>query len=51
MKNCSGGLGTEFFVDPDGTICITMTQVRMDERVFSPLGEIQELSGTEAPPG
>lgn len=40
----SGGLGTDFFVDPDGTICIMMTQVEMDEQIFTLLGELQELS-------
>lgn len=39
----SGGLGTDFFVDPDGTICIVMTQAEMDERIFGLLGELQEL--------
>ncbi|WP_243224949.1 serine hydrolase [Microbacterium sp. CIAB417] len=39
----SGGLGTDFFVDPDGTICIVMMQVEMDERVFALLGELQEM--------
>ncbi|MCW4384195.1 beta-lactamase family protein [Salinibacterium sp. SYSU T00001] len=39
----SGGLGTDFFVDPDGTICIVMTQVEMDERIFGLLGELQQL--------
>ncbi|GAB3170860.1 serine hydrolase [Myceligenerans halotolerans] len=42
----SGGLGTDFFVEPDGTICIVMTQVEMDERIFALLGELQGLSGT-----
>ena len=42
----SGGLGTDFFVDPDGTICIVMTQVEMDARIFALLGELQGLSGT-----
>ncbi|MGO4102600.1 serine hydrolase domain-containing protein [Leifsonia sp. YAF41] len=42
----SGGLGTDFFVDPDGTICIVMTQVEMDERIFALLGELQGLSGS-----
>jgi CubicO group peptidase (beta-lactamase class C family) len=39
----SGGLGTDFFVDPDGTICIVMTQVEMDARIFALLGELQTL--------
>ncbi|GAB3633790.1 serine hydrolase [Microbacterium shaanxiense] len=37
----SGGLGTDFFVDPDGTICIVMTQVEMDDRVFGMIAELQ----------
>ncbi|WGW10469.1 serine hydrolase domain-containing protein [Saxibacter everestensis] len=41
----SGGLGTDFFVEPDGTICIFMTQVEMDERIFALLAELQGLSG------
>lgn len=40
----SGGLGTDFFVDPDGTICIVMTQVEMNERVFGLIGEVQGLN-------
>lgn len=39
----SGGLGTDFFVDPDGTICIVMAQVRLDEQVFGMLGELRGL--------
>ncbi|MCP2636194.1 beta-lactamase family protein [Microbacterium sp. HD4P20] len=41
----SGGFGTDYFVDPDGTICIVMTQVEMDERVFGLLSDLQELPG------
>ena len=39
----SGGLGTDFFVDPDGTIGILLTQVEMGERMFPLLGEFQAL--------
>ncbi|MDZ5079051.1 serine hydrolase domain-containing protein [Nesterenkonia sp. HG001] len=39
----SGGLGTDFFVEPDGRICVVMTQVAMDERVFALLAELREL--------
>ena len=44
----SGGLGTDFFVDPDGAICIVMTQVEMDERLFGLLAELQELRAAES---
>ncbi|MFD4957537.1 serine hydrolase domain-containing protein [Microbacterium sp. NPDC058389] len=40
----SGGLGTDFFVDADGTICVVMTQVEMDEQVFAMLGELQGVA-------
>jgi len=40
----SGGLGTDFFVDADGTSCIVMTQVEMDDRVFGMLGELQDVT-------
>ncbi|MDL9979729.1 serine hydrolase domain-containing protein [Microbacterium sp. ASV49] len=42
----SGGLGTDFFVDPDGTICVVMAQVEMDDRVFGLLGELQGVTGS-----
>lgn len=41
----SGGLGTDFFVDPDGTICIIMTQVEMSDRILALFGDLQGLSG------
>ncbi|MFC7457080.1 serine hydrolase domain-containing protein [Brachybacterium sp. GCM10030267] len=41
----SGGMGTDFFADPDGSICLVMTQVEMDEQIFALLGELQELGG------
>lgn len=40
----SGGLGTDFFVDPDGTIGILLTQVELDARTMPLLGEFQELA-------
>lgn len=39
----SGGLGTDFFVDPDGTICIVLTQVEMGEQILGMLGELQRV--------
>lgn len=39
----SGGLGTDFFVDPDGTVGILLTQVEMGEHTMQLLGEFQEL--------
>jgi CubicO group peptidase (beta-lactamase class C family) len=41
----SGGFGTDYFVDLDGTICIVMTQVEMDEQIFGLLAELQQLPG------
>lgn len=38
----SGGAGTDFFVDPDGTIAILMTQVELGERMFALLTTFQE---------
>ncbi|WP_426182165.1 serine hydrolase domain-containing protein [Microbacterium sp. TWP3-1-2b2] len=42
----SGGLGTDFFVDPDGTICIVMTQVEMSDRILALFSDLQGLSGS-----
>jgi CubicO group peptidase (beta-lactamase class C family) len=39
----SGGLGTNFFVDPDGTVGILLTQVEMGERMQRLLGEFHAL--------
>ncbi|GAA1428753.1 serine hydrolase [Microlunatus lacustris] len=39
----SGGQGTDFFVDPDGTIAILLTQVELGERTWPLLGEFQAL--------
>lgn len=40
----SGGQGTDFFVDPDGTIAILLTQVEMGEQLFSLISEFQEMT-------
>lgn len=40
----SGGLGTDFYVDPDGTIAILLTQVELDEGVTALMEEFQQLS-------
>jgi len=37
----SGGAGTDFFVDPDGTIGILFTQVELGERLFGLIEEFQ----------
>ena len=39
----SGGQGTNFYVDPDGTVGILLTQVEMGERVGGMVGEFQAL--------
>ncbi|WP_121057818.1 serine hydrolase [Microbacterium telephonicum] len=39
----SGGLGTDYFVDPDGTIGILLTQVEMGPALMPLLRELQEL--------
>ena len=39
----SGGQGTNFYVDPDGTIGILLTQVEMGEQVGGMIAEFQEL--------
>jgi CubicO group peptidase (beta-lactamase class C family) len=39
----SGGLGTDFFVDPDGTVGILLTQVEMGEDVWSLIDQFQAL--------
>jgi CubicO group peptidase (beta-lactamase class C family) len=43
----SGGLGTNFFVDPDGTVGVLLTQVEMGIQMQTLLGEFQALP--EAP--
>jgi CubicO group peptidase (beta-lactamase class C family) len=39
----SGGLGTDFFIDPDGTVGILLTQVEMGEDISSLLAQFQSL--------
>jgi CubicO group peptidase (beta-lactamase class C family) len=39
----SGGQGTDFFVDRDGTVGILLTQVELGERTWPLLGEFQAL--------
>jgi CubicO group peptidase (beta-lactamase class C family) len=39
----SGGQGTHFYVDPDGTVGILLTQVEMGEQVGGMVGEFQAL--------
>lgn len=39
----SGGQGTNFYVDPDGTVGIFLTQVKMGEHMGGMVAEFQEL--------
>ena len=39
----SGGLGTNFFVDPDGTVGILLTQVEMGERMGPLVDQFQQV--------
>jgi CubicO group peptidase (beta-lactamase class C family) len=39
----SGGLGTDFFIDPDGTVGILLTQVEMGKDMSSLIAEFQAL--------
>ena len=39
----SGGQGTDFFVERDGTVGILLTQVELGERTWPLLGEFQAL--------
>ena len=39
----SGGLGTNFFVDPDGTVGVLMAQVEMGAHMQPLLAEFQAL--------
>lgn len=39
----SGGLGTDFFVDPDGTAGILLTQVELGEDMWPLVGQFQSL--------
>ena len=36
-------LGTDFFVDPDGTVGVLLTQVELGDRVFGMIEEFQAL--------
>jgi hypothetical protein len=40
----SGGLGTNFFVDPDGTVGVLLTQVEMGGRMQALVNEFHALS-------
>jgi CubicO group peptidase (beta-lactamase class C family) len=42
----SGGLGTDFFVDPDGTAGVLLTQVEMGEDVWPLIDQFQSLHQT-----
>jgi CubicO group peptidase (beta-lactamase class C family) len=39
----SGGQGTDFFVDPDGTVAVLLTQVELGELTFPLLNEFQQI--------
>jgi CubicO group peptidase (beta-lactamase class C family) len=39
----SGGQGTDFFVDPDGTVGVLLTQVEMGAELWPLIAEFQEL--------
>ena len=39
----AGGLGTDFFVDPDGTVGILLTQVEMGEDMWPLVEQFQSL--------
>ena len=39
----SGGLGTDFFVDPDGTVGILLTQVELGEEIWPLFEQFQSL--------
>ena len=45
----SGGAGTDFYVDPDGTIAILLTQVELGGRVETLLEEFQQIRPAPAP--
>jgi CubicO group peptidase (beta-lactamase class C family) len=40
----SGGLGTDFFVDPDGTAGVLLTQVEMGGKLWPLISDFQEQS-------
>jgi hypothetical protein len=37
-------LGTDFFVDPDGTAGVLLTQVEMGDQLWALISDFQELS-------
>jgi CubicO group peptidase (beta-lactamase class C family) len=41
---CSGGLGTDFFVDPDATVAVLLTQVEMGSQLGPLMADFQELT-------
>jgi CubicO group peptidase (beta-lactamase class C family) len=47
----SGGQGTNFYVDPDGTVGILLTQVEMGEQMSGMVGEFQALPPMSAKAG
>ena len=40
----SGGQGTDFFVDPDGTVGVLLTQVELGQKLWPLIEEFQSLS-------
>jgi hypothetical protein len=42
----SGGLGTDFFADPDGTAGVLLTQVEMGKDVWALIDQFQSLHQT-----
>jgi CubicO group peptidase (beta-lactamase class C family) len=46
----SGGQGTNFYVDPDGSVGILLTQVEMGEQVGGMVAEFQALAPPSSPP-
>ena len=42
----SGGQGTNFYVDPDGTVGILLTQVEMGKHMTGMVNEFQALPPT-----
>jgi CubicO group peptidase (beta-lactamase class C family) len=45
----SGGQGTDFFVDPDGTVGVLLTQVEFGPQVWPMVAEFQALRASSAP--
>jgi CubicO group peptidase (beta-lactamase class C family) len=39
----SGGQGTDFFIDPDGTVGILLTQVELSDQMWPMVAEFQAL--------